>query len=193
MIAVDHFESASDYSNSASSPPACSNVDQSSVLTWSGEWIVVGVNSQHWERAIDGIRLTGNRVYCPVAKQKRMQGGRSRWISAPMFKGYAFVNLAKLDFDIVRRVPDVKRIVTVNDQSRLAKELRQFQLSEGDLKIDLFPSFAAGARVQVATGPFRGFEGRIITRKSHHQFGIECTFFGQITPLDIEGAKLDLI
>jgi transcription antitermination factor NusG len=177
-------------------PPHIPRFDLQDVSTWPGTWIVGETNPQKMGHAVDLIEdYDGCAVYVPRVQQTRMQGGKRRVVTVPLFEGYLFINLP---------TPETRpywqsdwglfELITINDQRRFVKELSQIQkVIQVDPNATFLSKLTPGKQVQVRYGPFQGAIGFIIIVNQRHRLVLVLSELHMATTVEIDPAAVDLV
>ncbi len=118
-----------------------------------------------------------------------------------LYPGYIFIEMVMTDesWYIVRNTPGVTGIVGSSGGGQkpapVAREAIEPVLKRMNIiDEDMYARYAVGDQVRIIHGAFEGTEG-IITfiDKDTHAVRIETTFFGRVTPVDVEFSEIEKI
>lgn len=124
------------------------------------QWYLVQCKPRQEARAEESLRNQYFSCYCPRHPVEKIRHGKRVVIQQPLFPGYLFINLCKLNdnWHCIRSTRGVLRLVTfaneplaVDDQ--IIHEL-QARLTETGSK----PLFQEGAAVTITNGPFKDLD-----------------------------------
>lgn len=123
-------------------------------------WYLVQCKSRQEDRAEENLRNQHFSCYCPRHLVEKMRYGKRTVIQQPLFPGYLFINLCRINdnWDSIRSTRGVLRMVTFAGQplpvpDEIINELRaRLAIAEGR------PLFREGQPVTFTEEPFRGLD-----------------------------------
>lgn len=130
--------------------------------------------------------------YLPLVQKTLVQRGRKRKSFVPLFLGYLF--LFGDEQDRVRSLATnrVSRALKVDDQTRLAHDLRQLKrLIESEAPVTVESRLEPGRRVRVTQGSLMGIEGTVLVRRDSVRLLIAVDFLQQGASVEIEDSLLE--
>ena len=118
-----------------------------------------------------------------------------------LYPGYIFIEMVMTDesWYIVRNTPGVTGIVGSSGGGQkpapVAREAIEPVLKRMNIiDEDMYARYAVGDQVRIIHGAFEGTEGVItFIDKDTHAVRIETTFFGRVTPVDVEFSEIEKI
>ena len=118
-----------------------------------------------------------------------------------LYPGYIFIEMVMTDesWYIVRNTPGVTGIVGSSGGGQkpapVAREAIEPVLKRMNIiDEDMYARYAVGDQVRIIHGAFEGTEGTItFIDKDIHAVRIETTFFGRVTPVDVEFSEIEKI
>ncbi len=118
-----------------------------------------------------------------------------------LYPGYIFIEMVMTDesWYIVRNTPGVTGIVGSSGGGQkpapVAREAIEPVLKRMNIiDEDMYARYAVGDQVRIIHGAFEGTEGTItFIDKDTHAVRIETTFFGRVTPVDVEFSEIEKI
>ncbi|MGL4555639.1 MAG: transcription termination/antitermination protein NusG [Gemmataceae bacterium] len=129
--------------------------------------------------------------YLPVIGHRRSIRGRVMTSLIPLFDGYLFLYSNTDAYHAALSTRRVVRALPVNDQARLAADLRQLHgLIASGLPLTPEPCLLPGQPVEIATGPLAGFRGRVVRAASGRRFVVEVDFIGRGASVVCDGMTL---
>lgn len=134
------------------------------------KWNVLYTRSRHEQKCIELIARLGIEALCPTIKTKRQWSDRIKKISVPLFPSYVFVKLSEKERQSVVNVPGVVKFVSWEGRpaevsQREMKRIQELQGREGEVEILELNHLAKG-EIDINSGHFKGFKGKIDQRRS---------------------------
>lgn len=124
------------------------------------QWYLVQCKPRQEARAEQNLRNQCYPCYCPQHSVEKVRHGKRVVMQQPLFPGYLFINLCKLNdnWHSIRSTRGVLRLVTFANEplavdDRIISEL-QSRLARADSK----PLFHEGAPVTIIDGPFKDLD-----------------------------------
>jgi len=140
---------------------------KSNLQPLSPRWYALYTRGRH-EKSIDA-ELKKSRIesFLPLRKIKRRWSDRTVFIEEPLFKSYLFVKTDLLQISTVLRAQGAVRFVGSQGRPVVVEDdvitsLKTILLNE--MNVDPFPYLAAGDRVYVRSGVFKGVEGYVVRK-----------------------------
>ena len=121
--------------------------------------------------------------YLPTLPHSRMTRGRRIATQLPMFPGYVFLCLSRLENWQVKTSGFALRILPVTEETepKLIEDLnkiREFELISHTQPVKVRADLIPGKRFTVTHGTLKGIEGVIVKRKNHTEFSVYLDFLG---------------
>lgn len=159
-----------------------------------GHWFVLHTKARQ-EKAVAGdLETLGIQHFLPLVKYRRIQGGRVRRSSVPLFPGYIFLCGDEEDRLAALRTRRVANVLQVPDQVRLKSDLSHiWRVVDSEHPVDLYPRLRKGTRCRVTRGSLSGLEGVVIRRKGPWSVYVGVAFLGQSAELEIDPADLMIL
>jgi transcription antitermination factor NusG len=131
-----------------------------------GPWAVAHVRSRQEKLFARFLRERGIPFYLPQVESRKKRGGRNFVSHLPLFPGYVFLRRTA-GADVLWRSNVVAGVIDVEDQDRLALELRQIRsLQEaGAILTPDAPEIAPGDAVRITDGAFRDYVGVVVRER----------------------------
>ncbi|BCU76889.1 transcription termination/antitermination NusG family protein [Luteolibacter sp. LG18] len=140
--------------------------------------------------------LEGIEVFCPRLRYRKATRRGKIWWVEPLFPGYV---LARFDLDQLERAvtfcQGVRGLVRFGGQvptvpqsfvNVLHAEISEREASEGDV-LTVAPVIDQGEEVEVATGPFRGMKGTVVSiAPAAERVKVLLEFLGQEQAVDLD-------
>ena len=129
-------------------------------------WLVAHVRSRQEKLLARYLRERGIPFFLPQVEQKKVRNGRTFVSYLPLFPGYVFLRRVAA-VDAIWRSNVVAGLIDVEDQERLAFELRQIRaLQEAGARLTPAPpDLVAGDPVRITTGAFRDYVGTVLRER----------------------------
>lgn len=131
--------------------------------------------------------------YAPlVSRRLPAAGGRIRTSWVPLFAGYVF----SLVDDDQRRAAlatnTVSRWLSVPDERMLESDLRSIKrLIDSEKPLTPEARLETGQLVRVRSGPLRGMEGTVVSRKGEQRLVVAVHFLNQGASIELEDVDLE--
>ena len=144
-----------------------------------------------------GRRLRRRQIpfYLPQIEQRtRTPGGRRIVSWLPLFTGYVFVNPNEEQTGLVLETKCVVRALDVVNVEELVFDLQQIhRLTQIGAPLVREPEFVPGTLVRVTSGPFLGFEGRVLKRHSGDRLLVLVNYLQQGISISLEGCEVERV
>ena len=159
-----------------------------------GTWFVLHTKARQ-EKAVAGdLETLGIQHFLPLVRYRRIQGGRVRRSSVPLFPGYIFLCGDDQDRLAALRTRRVANVLLVPDQAQLKFDLSHiWKAVDSEHPVDLYPRLRKGTRCRVTRGSLSGLEGVVIRRKGPWSVYVGVAFLGQSAELEIDPADLMIL
>jgi transcription antitermination factor NusG len=141
------------------------------------------------------LRIEGIAYYLPqVWKESRTPQGRRIRSVVPLFPSYLFLHGDEHDRLTSLRGGRLVKVLEVNNQAELARDLRQIHTMLGSgLPVSAEPLVPVGALVRIVTGPLTGMVGKVIRRGKRDQFLAVVRFLGRGATVDLEDWQVEQV
>lgn len=123
-------------------------------------WYLVQCKPRQELRAVENLRNQFFPCYCPQHSAEKIRHGKKTVIQQPLFPGYIFINLCKLNdnWHSIRSTRGVLRLVTFADEplavpDEIIDRLQARLSSAGEQ-----PMFKEGSPVTITDGPFKDLD-----------------------------------
>ena len=132
-------------------------------------WYLIQCKPREAFRAEEHLNNQNLECFLPTHPVKRHRGGRTRWITEPLFPHYLFIRLSsESNWGVIRSTRGVSKIVDFNDKpasvaDSIVDALRHHcsLLNHADPQ----PLYSAGEHVLITEGCFRELEAVVKTAK----------------------------
>jgi transcription antitermination factor NusG len=132
-------------------------------VTDGGPWTIVHVRSRQ-EKAVARLFMERKQpFYLPQIEKQVRRDGRTFKSFIPLFGGYLFIRLNDDTRQTLWSTKAVVRMIQVDDQELLDRELRQIRaLQEAGAILVANPEIGAGDAVRIDDGVFHGYVGIVV-------------------------------
>lgn len=159
-----------------------------------GQWFVLHTKSRQEKAVAKDLETLHIQHFLPLVRYRRIQGGRVRRSSVPLFPGYIFLCGDDEDRLAALRTRRVANVLQVPDQSRLKSDLGNiWRVVGSEHPVDLYPRLRKGSRCRVTRGSLSGLEGVVIRRRGPWSVYVGVAFLGQSAELEIDPADLMIL
>jgi transcription antitermination factor NusG len=134
------------------------------------KWIAIYTKSHHEKTTASALEEKGYAVYLPLIRQKRKWSDRTKWVDAPLFKSYMFVQCEIKQGLFILQTPGVVSIVKFSGQIAVVPSetiLSLRMMIEGGFIPEPIDYFIKGDLVEVKEGPMKGVTGEVIRVDKH--------------------------
>lgn len=154
-------------------------------------WRVIHTKSRQEKALAEHLSAGGIEHFLPLTREVRYYGRRKFVVSLPLFPGYLFLRGRIDDWYAADRSGRVARVIEVSDQAKIEHELANLRLAiDRDAPLAVASWVAAGVRVQVASGPFRGVHGVIESAVRDDRLLLQVDMLGRAVQLEIDRSLL---
>ncbi len=149
-------------------------------------WHVLHVKPRCEKKLADFCAAHKVTAELPLREETKIYQRRRVTVRKPVFPGYLFLRFLPEEKETVLKSRLVVRVLTVEDQGRLVRELDQVKLALSvDPTLDACAAFQAGKRVMIRSGPFQGVEGVVQTVKGKTKVLLNVEMIGQALALEV--------
>jgi len=157
-------------------------------------WWVAHVRSRQEKALARYLKHFHVPFYLPLRERRIRRSGRTYTSHLPLFASYVFMRGSRDDRVDALRSELVVRMLDVEDQRLLTRELQQLHaLQERGLTLVAHPYVAPGDRVRVAEGPFKGYEGSVLRKKGLLRLVVSVSTLRRSLAVELDRDALDLI
>lgn len=124
------------------------------------QWYLVQCKPRQEARAEQNLRNQHFSCYCPQHMVEKIRHGKRVVMQQPLFPGYLFINLCKLNdnWHSIRSTRGVLRMVTFAGEPLPVDDVIISNLQERLASIGDKPLFEKGTSVTIVDGPFKDLE-----------------------------------
>jgi transcription antitermination factor NusG len=159
------------------------------------EWFAIYTRPRHEKKVAAYLHDKGIDVFLPLRTVISRWKDRKKEIQFPLFAGYVFVYTSPENRLAILRTPGVVQFVAENgipaaipeDQIEAVR-----QLVDSGLQFDPYPYVKEGMRVRIRSGPLKGVEGIVISKRKKHLLVLSVDLIQQSAALEIDIADTDV-
>ena len=157
-------------------------------------WYVAYTLPRHEKSVADRLQSRDVETYLPLYSLVRTWNRRRVEVELPLFPGYVFVKMIITDRVRVLAHPGVIRLVGFNGNAVALPdgEIERLRSSLATWKAEPYPFLTAGKQVKIKSGPFVGFQGRIIRRKGKMRLIVSLELIQSAILLELDAAEAQL-
>ena len=157
-------------------------------------WYAAYTLPRHEKSVADRLKSQDVDTYLPLYSLSRTWNRRRVELELPLFPGYVFVKMIITERVRVLAHPGVIRLVGFNGNAIALPddEIERLRSSLATWKAEPYPYFTAGKQVKIKSGPFVGFQGRIIRRKGKMRLIISLELIQSAILLELDAAEAQL-
>jgi len=144
------------------------------------QWKVIYVSPRSEKKAALKLLEKGIEAYAPVRKILRQWSDRKKVVEMPVINGYVFVNIKDTQREKVFEVPYIIQYVRFEGKDAIVRNEEMVALKNViELGYDLSEAsdvkFEPSQKVKIEQGPFKGFEGVVITESNEDLIYVALT------------------
>ena len=133
------------------------------------EWFAVFTTTRHEKRVVEHLTMKEVETFLPLYRSvRKWNNGCKVPVNLPLFPNYVFVRISKWERVRVLETPGVISFVGIGNKAAALAESEMLALQQGiqTLNCEPHPYLNVGERVRIKNGPFSGFEGFLLRKKS---------------------------
>jgi transcription antitermination factor NusG len=158
------------------------------------DWFVAHTRPRCEKKLVQYCEREGFSTTLPLYRVAHKYRGKTVEFQKPLFPGYVFLRLEKLERQKVFQSDYVANLLDVVDQELFEHQLNDIlQALDTGYEICLAPQITAGNRVRIKSGPLRGMEGLVEKRTGKVQVLLRLDFISQAAAVSMEADNLELI
>lgn len=168
------------------------------VIVERGSWYAVYTRSRHEKLVHQAVRERGIESLLPLRNVLSQWKDRRKWVQKPLFPGYLFVRVKRMQLSVVTMVRGVAYIVG-NEAEPICVPDEQVEavrrLVEGPYPVEFWPLLQKGKRVRVTIGPLAGLETYIVARRGRAKCRLVVTveLLGRSVSVEIDPSCVEPI
>ena len=158
------------------------------------EWYVAHTRSRCEKKLVEYCQRCGLDSTLPVYRSVRKYRGKTLTFEKPLFPGYVFLRLLPAARSKIRQSDYVANLLEVPDQVEFEEQLGAIlQALASEYEVRLSPTIQPGSRVRIRTGPLRGLEGFVESRRGTVEVHLRLDFIAQAAAVRMEADLLELV
>ncbi len=157
-------------------------------------WRVAHTKSRREKKLAQFLVAHNIAYYLPLLKKRQPGQRRARFSYVPAFGNYVFVKVTDQERHFALRSNLIARMIEVQDQSRLVRELINLQTAlVMEEKVYPYDYVSQGQWVRVIQGPMQGLVGVVERKKSGFRLVVNVTGIFQAVAVDLEADMVEPI
>ena len=155
-------------------------------------WVAFYTLARREKDLMRKLEAAGVPFYSPLIRRRlHTAGGRVRHSFVPLFPGYVFAPVDDEQRRAALATNTISRCLPVVDGPQLVADLRRIQqLIAIDMPLTPEARLEPGHLVRVCSGPMKGIEGTVITRKGEQRLIVAVKFLNQGASVELEDCDL---
>lgn len=130
----------------------------------------------------------------PLYRSVKKYRGKTVVFLKPLFPGYLFMQIPPTLRQKIYQSDYVANLLDVPDQVEFEQQLQDILGAlETEYEVRLAPTIVPGVRVRIKSGPLRGVEGFVESRKGMVEVHLRLDFISQAAALKMDAENLELV
>ena len=156
------------------------------------EWRVAHTMARCEKKLHDWVVQQGWRAELPLYRSVKRYRGKKVEFLKPLFPGYVFLHIDPSQSRPILQHDRVARLLTPPDQAEFTAQLQSILVAaQSGLQIVPVAHYKPGARVEIVSGPLRGFQGVVERSIDHVEVILRLDFIGQSASVRIEPHEIE--
>jgi len=159
------------------------------------KWHVLYTRPRHEKKLRDFLTIKGVKTYLPIYKTIKQWSDRKKKVEEPLFKSYLFVKADELNYFTILNAPGAVKFVHFGDEIATISN-KEVEMIEQILK---YPesvevadyTFFEGEKLKIATGPFKGIGGTLVSIKGRNRLIIQIEQLGKNLVIDVPSFNVE--
>jgi transcription antitermination factor NusG len=157
-------------------------------------WFVAHTRPRCEKKLVTYCAREGFATTLPCYRSVKRYRGKKVVFYKPLFPGYVFLRLLRLQRPKVYQSDYVANLLDVPDQTEFAQQLDDILAAlETELEVRLAPTIGPGMRVRIKSGPLQGMEAWVENRSGMSTVLLRLDFIGQAAAVKVDATDLELI
>jgi transcription antitermination factor NusG len=191
----DRKEAVSDIAHQEIVPAVSHSLEMPPDAQSPPKWYAVYTNSRHEKRVGQHLSMRQIEHYLPLYRvQRKWSNGLRVTLDLPLFPGYIFVRIQRMQRVRVLEVPGVLAIVggTGGEPASLPEADIEALRSGLPLRhVEPHPLLKVGQRARIRSGAFAGMEGVVVRRKNSFRVVLTLDAIMQSFAVEVDGSELE--
>jgi transcription antitermination factor NusG len=152
-------------------------------------WQVLYTRPRHEKKMKEFLVIRGVQVYLPLYKTVKQWSDRKKKTEEALFKSYLFVKADELNYFTILNAPGAVKFVhfgaelaTISDKE--VQMIEQILKYPDQVEVQDFKA-VAGDKIKIASGPFKGVEGTLVSIRGKNRLIIQIEQLGKNIIVDI--------
>lgn len=158
-------------------------------------WFAAYTLANHEKQVAEQLETRSIEQFLPTYESVRHWKDRRMRLQLPLFPGYVFVRIAPKARVEVLRLRSVVRFIGFNGCLAVLPDEEIEALRRGireHLRAEPHPYLTAGRRVRIRSGPLRGREGILVSRKGNFRVVLSIELIRRSIAVEMDAADLQL-
>jgi transcription antitermination factor NusG len=154
-------------------------------------WFALQIRSRYENIVVAHLGSKGYEWFLPLYNSRRRWSDRFKEIKRPLFPGYVFCRLNRLNRLPILMTPGVIRIVgTAKNPAPIDEdEISAIQVAvKSGLLSQPWPFLQIGRRVRIDHGPLSGLEGILLEIRGQHRLVLSVTLLQRSVAVQVDSA-----
>lgn len=160
-------------------------------------WFAVYVKSRTEKKVAVEFQKLGIDHFLPLIKELRQWSDRRKWIEAPLFRSYIFVQIEQKDYFKVLQAQGATRYITFEGKAVPIPpqqiEAIKYYLNGKDHEIIDDTAWEKGKKVEIISGSLIGLTGELVEVKGKYKVKVEIEAVGRSILIEIKRNKLMML
>lgn len=153
-------------------------------------WNVLYVASRSEKKVSQRLKDLGLVSYLPLKTEKKQWSDRVKTVSTPLISGYLFVQIDRVNRDLVFKAQGVLNYVRHNGSDAVIKDkeiaaLRSIEEKGYYVEGRFMEELKRGDKVMIQFGPFKGLNGSVKVQAREHIYSIEIDGIGYALTVNV--------
>jgi transcription antitermination factor NusG len=159
------------------------------------KWFAVYTNSRHEKRVAQHLSMRQIEHYLPLYRvQRKWSNGLRVTLDLPLFPGYIFVRIQRMQRVRVLEVPGVLALVggTGGEPASLPEtDIEALRSGLPLRRVEPHPLLKVGQRARIRSGAFEGMEGVVVRKKNSFRVVLTLDTIMQSFAVEVDGKELE--
>jgi len=191
----DRRETVSDIAHREIVPAVSHSLEMPPDAQSASKWFAVYTNSRHEKRVGQHLSMRQIEHYLPLYRvQRKWSNGLRVTLDLPLFPGYIFVRIQRLQRVRVLEVPGVLAIVggTGGEPASLPEaDIEALRSGLPLRRVEPHPLLKVGQRARIRSGAFAGMEGVVVRKKNSFRVVLTLDAIMQSFAVEVDGSELE--
>lgn len=160
----------------------------------SKEWFVLCTRSRYEKKVAEALEKSGIGYFLPTRVERKKWSDRWKNVETVLFPGYIFVQFDEADRYKILNSPGAVRFLFFAGKyatlSRLDVEMINHALDDTQELEIVNSGLYEGQEVKINTGPFKGFDARLVHQNGKGKLLLEVKAIAQGVLIEIGNAKI---